>query len=225
MPYTPISTLSDNVGADCPTAWYAIYARHQHEKNVAQILTSKGFEVLLPLYQSVRRWKDRTKTLSLPLFPCYVFLKGGLERRLDILTTPGIYALVSSAGRPSPIPPVEIEAIRLTVESGAPIEPHPFLRSGDLVRVKCGPMAGIQGILVRKKNIYRLVLSVEMLGQAAALEVNSALVERLNSERHVICSGDHEAAYKPTNPSAIAVVNRMVVRNESVLLGEGLRLS
>lgn len=183
MPYTPISTRSDNVGADCPTAWYAIYARHQHEKTVAQILTSKGFEVLLPLYQSVRRWKDRTKTLSLPLFPCYVFLKGGLERRLDILTTPGIYALVSSAGKPSPIPSFEVEAIRLAIESGASLEPHPFLKCGDLVRVKCGPLAGVQGILVRKKNLYRLILSVEMLGQAAALEVHSLLVERLNGER------------------------------------------
>jgi transcription antitermination factor NusG len=181
----PIATLSDNVGVDCPTAWYAIYARHQHEKTVAQILTIKGFEVLLPLYQSVRHWKDRTKTLSLPLFPCYVFLKGGLERRLSILTTPGIYALVSTAGSPTPIPPVEIEAIRRVVESGVLIEPHPFLKCGDFVRVKCGPLAGVQGILVRKKNLYRLVLSVEMLGQSAAVEVDSLLVERLDGKRRL----------------------------------------
>jgi transcription antitermination factor NusG len=176
---TPIATLSQNVGVDSPTAWYAIYARHQHEKNVAQILTSKGFEVLLPLYQSVRRWKDRTKTLSLPLFPCYVFLKGGLERRLDILTTPGICALVSTAGSPNPIPPAEIEAIRQAVESGARIEPYPPLKCGDLVRIKCGPLAGIQGNLVRKKNVYRLVLSVEMLGKAAAVEVDASTIQRL----------------------------------------------
>jgi transcription antitermination factor NusG len=175
------------------TAWYAIYTRHQHEKTVAQILTIKGFETLLPLYQSARRWKDRAKVLSLPLFPCYVFVKGGMDRRVDILTTPGIYALVSNAGTPSPIPPDEIEAIRLAVESSAPIEPHPFLKYGDLVRVKCGPLAGIQGILVRKKNLYRLVVSVEMLGQAAALEVDSLLVERLNGERRGICGCENEA--------------------------------
>src|SRR5580704_2662653 len=179
---TPIAAPSHNVEVESPTAWYAIYARHQHEKTVAQILTSKGFEILLPLYQSVRRWKDRTKTLSLPLFPCYVFLKGGLERRLDILTTPGIYALVSTAGSPNPIPPAEIEAIRLAVESGASLEPHPFLKCGDLVRVKCGPLTGVQGILVRKKNLYRLVISVEMLGQAAAVEVDGLLVERMNGK-------------------------------------------
>lgn len=201
----PLATRTHDV--DYPTAWYAIYARHQHEKTVAQILTTKGFETLLPLYESARRWKDRTKVLSLPLFPCYVFVKGGLERRLDILTTPGIYALVSSAGRPSPIPPVEIEAIRRAVESGAPIKPHPFLRYGDLVRVKCGPLAGVQGILVRKKNLYRLILSVEMLGQAAALEVDSALVERLNGEHRVICSVEDKAAYEHKNPNRTAAVN------------------
>src|ERR1700731_679586 len=111
MLHTPIAAPFHNVEVESATAWYAIYARHQHEKTVAQILTSKGFEVLLPLYQSVRRWKDRTKTLSLPLFPCYVFLKGGLERRLDILTTPGMYAIVSSGGQPAAIPDIEIEAI------------------------------------------------------------------------------------------------------------------
>ena len=206
----PIATLSDNVGDDCPTAWYAIYARHQHEKTVAQILTIKGFEVLLPLYQSVRRWKDRTKTLSLPLFPCYVFLKGGLERRLDILTTPGIYALVSSAGQPSAIPSVEIEAIRLAVESRASLEPHPFLKCGDSVRVKSGPLAGIQGILVRKKNVYRLILSVEMLGQAAAVEVDAPLVERLNGEHRDICSDEVGVAHQRNNARRSRVCYRQI---------------
>src|ERR1700674_4182423 len=96
----------------CESSWYAIYTRHQHEKMVAQILTSKGFETFLPLYETTHHWKDRTKALSLPLFPCYVFLKGGIERRLQILTTPGIYGLVSSAGQPAAIPDIEIEAIR-----------------------------------------------------------------------------------------------------------------
>jgi transcription antitermination factor NusG len=160
--------------------WYAIYTRHQHEKTVARILTSKGFETLLPLYSAVHRWKDRTKLLSLPLFPCYVFLKGGSERRLDIMTTPGINALVSTAGQPAAIPNVEIEAIRRAIESGAPVEPHPLLKCGEWVRVKCGPLEGIQGILVRKKNLYRLVLSVEMLGKAACVEIDAFLIERVS---------------------------------------------
>ena len=161
--------------------WYALYTRHQHEKAVTQILTTKGFEILLPMYKSVRRWKDRTKILSLPLFSCYLFLKGGLERRWDILNTPGIYDLLSSGGRPIVIPTSEINAIQQVVNSGFRLEPHPFLKIGERVRIKRGPLAGLQGLLVRQRNIYRLVLSVEMLGRAAAVEVDSFLVERLTN--------------------------------------------
>jgi transcription antitermination factor NusG len=172
---------SDRVDVHLPRAWYVLYTRHQHEKTVAQILVGKGFETFLPLYESVHRWKDRSKCLSLPLFPCYVFLKGGIERRLDIMTTPGIHALVSNAGQPAVVPSTEIEAIRRVAESGARVEPHPFLKCGDRMRIKSGPLAGIEGILVKKKNIYRLVLSVEMLGKAAAVEIDAFLVERLNA--------------------------------------------
>src|ERR1700684_766898 len=105
--------------------WYALYTRHQHEKMVDQILTNKGFNTFLPLYATTHNWKDRTKALSLPLFPCYIFLKGGIERRLQILTTPGIYGLVSSAGQPAASPDIEIEAIRRVIESGTRVEAHP----------------------------------------------------------------------------------------------------
>jgi transcription antitermination factor NusG len=167
----------------CDSPWYALYTRHQHEKMVDQILTNKGFNTFLPLYATTHNWKDRTKALSLPLFPCYVFLKGGIERRLQILTTPGIYGLVSSAGQPAAIPDIEIEAIRRVVESGTRVEAHPFLKCGNWVRVKCGPLTGIEGILVRKKNISRLVLSVEILGTAASIEVAAFQVEAVNAPR------------------------------------------
>jgi transcription antitermination factor NusG len=184
---TPVQSVNG------PTPWYAVYVRHQHEKTVAQTLSSKGFETLLPLYHSTRHWKDRTKVLSLPLFPCYVFINGGPERRLDILTTPGIYALVSSGGNPAAIQPAEIESIRRAVDSGARMEPHAFLKSGDLVRVTSGPLAGIVGILVLKKKLFRLVLSVEMLGKAAALEVDALTVNRLDREGRV--TYDDQAKY------------------------------
>jgi transcription antitermination factor NusG len=159
--------------------WYALYTRHQHEKAVTQVLTRKGFEILLPLYESVRRWKDRTKVLSLPLFTCYVFLKGGLERRWEVLNTPGIYELLSTRGQPIAIPTAEIDAIQQVMKSGLRLEPHRLLKIGERVRIKRGPLADLQGLLVRKKNVYRLVISVEMLGRAAAVEVDSFLVERL----------------------------------------------
>jgi len=167
----------------CDGPWYALHTRHQHEKMVDQILTNKGFNTFLPLYATIHNWKDRTKALSLPLFPCYVFLKGGIQRRLQLLTTPGIYGLVSSAGQPAAIPDIEIEAIRRVVESGTRVEAYPFLKCGNWVRVKCGPLTGIEGILVRKKNISRLVLSVEILGTAASIEVAAFQVEAVKAPR------------------------------------------
>lgn len=163
-----------------PHSWYALYTKHQHEKTVARNLTCKGFEIFLPLYAAARNWKDRVKLLSLPLFPCYVFLRGDLTRWLDILSTPGIHALVSIGDQPAAIPAAEVDNIRQAVASGVSLQPHPFLKCGDWVRVKCGPLAGTQGILVRKKNVYRLVLSIEMLGKAAAVEVDAVMVERLH---------------------------------------------
>ena len=181
-----LSNLTDHL--DSPRAWYALYTRHQHEKTVAQILNGKGFETLLPLYPAARRWADRTKLLFLPLFPCYVFINAGLERRLAIMMTPGVHALVSNAGQPAAIPSEEIDAVRRAVESGARVEPHPLLKCGDWVRVKCGPLAGIEGILVRKKNLYRLVLSVQMLGKAVAVEVDAFLIERVSGNRPNDCA-------------------------------------
>lgn len=180
MPSEPMVSSESNVSE---SQWYAIYTRHQHEKMVAQILTSKGFNTFLPLYATTHKWKDRTKALSLPLFPCYVFLKGDIERRLQIVTTPGIFGLVSSGGQPAAIPNVEIEAIQRVIESGTRVEAHPFLKCGNRVRVKCGPLAGIEGILVRKKSVSRLVLTVEILGTAAAIEVSAFQVEEVSVPR------------------------------------------
>lgn len=159
--------------------WYALYTRHQHEKAVARNLIGKGFEVFLPLYSTVHRWKDRPKRLDLPLFPCYVFLCGGLDRRVDIVATPGVYSLVGSGGCPSTIPEAQIEMIRRGSERGANMQPHPFLNCGDWVRVKSGPLDGIEGILVRKKKGFRLVLSLDLVEKSVALEVDAFAVERI----------------------------------------------
>jgi transcription antitermination factor NusG len=187
----------------CDSSWHALHTRHQHEKIVDRILINKGFDTFLPLYSTTHNWKDRTKALSLPLFPCYIFLKGGIERRLQIITTPGIHGVVSSGGRPAVIPEFEIEAIRRVVESGTRVEAHPFLKCGNWVRVKCGPLTGIEGILVRKKNISRLVLSVEILGTAAAIEVSAFHVEPLNAPRtsHA-SSGSVVVSRRPSNATA-----------------------
>jgi len=167
------------------TAWHAIYTRHQHEKLVEGLLRQKGFETFLPLYQATHRWKDRMKQLSLPLFPSYVFIRGGLERRLDLVTTTGFYAIVGDGERAGVVTEEEIAAIRQLVETKLKVEPHPFLRVGDRVRVRSGALAGFEGILVRKKNQWRLVLSVDLLQKSVATEVDASDVERISTPRAV----------------------------------------
>jgi transcription antitermination factor NusG len=165
--------------AESDSSWWALYTRHQHEKVVAQVLETKGFEVFLPLYESVRRWKDRSKLLSLPLFPCYVFIRGGLSRRSLVVTTPGVHMALYNGERIATIPNEEIEGIRKAVEGPFRVEPHPFLRCGERVRVTRGSLEGVEGVLVRKKSLYRLVLSVDMLAQSVAVEIDAADVEPL----------------------------------------------
>ncbi len=180
--------------------WWAVYTRHQHEKVVAETLTAKGFETFLPLYESTRRWKDRRMVLSLPLFPCYVFVRGGFERKLQVVTTPGIHMILYRGETVAVIPDQEIEAIQRVVEGPCAVEPHPFLKCGTRVRVIRGSLEGVEGILTRKKNLFRLVISVDMLAQSVAVEVNAGDVEP--------CSGGPDkairlsTAYPGRNPDA-----------------------
>lgn len=176
------------IGADAP--WYALYTRHQHEKAIGDVLAGKGFEIFLPLYESTRRWKDRCKVLTLPLFPCYVFVHGGMERQLQMLTTPGVHSIVTGAGgRAAGIPREEIEAVRRAVESPLRAEPHPFLKCGDWVRVTAGPLEGVEGLLVRWKGAFRLVLSVDMLQKSVAVEVDASAVERAHRREAAFAGG------------------------------------
>lgn len=171
------------VASDPPTEavqaapWWALYTRHQHEKVVAEMLAAKGFEVFLPVYDSIRRWKDRRKVLSLPLFPCYVFVRGRLDRRLQVVSTPGVHMLLTKGEQIAVIPEEEIGSIRRAVDGSFRVEPHPFLKCGERVRVTRGSLEGVEGILVRKKNLYRLVLSVDMLAQSVGVEVDASDVE------------------------------------------------
>lgn len=178
-------------------AWCAIYTRHQHEKTVSEMLQVKGFEVFLPLYESIRRWKDRKKVLSLPLFPGYVFIRGAIDRRLPILTTPGVHMIISRGERIATVPEEEIEAIRRTIAGKFQIEPHPFLRCGERVRVIRGSLEGVEGVLTRKKNLFRLVLSVEMLAQSVAVEIDALDVVPV-VQRNVVAIGPEEQSL--TNP-------------------------
>jgi transcription antitermination factor NusG len=172
-PNTPEEAL------DLTFAWYALYTRHQHEKTVAHLLTGKGFETFLPLYTAFHRWKNGVQQLSLPLFPGYVFLQSPVERWLPVLTTPGIHSIVGFGGTPAMIPRSEIEAIRRVIESPVNAEPHPFIKCGDRARIIAGPLQGLEGVLLRKKNQWKFLLSVEMLERSVAVEVDALMVERV----------------------------------------------
>lgn len=187
-----------------PSPWWAVYTRHQHEKAVADGLSAKGFEVFLPLYESTRRWKDRTKVLSLPLFPCYLFVRGGLDRRLQVVTTPGIHTILYRGEDIAVIPDQEIEAIQKAIGGPSAVEPHPFLRCGMRVRVTRGALQGVEGILIRKKNLLRLVLSVDMLAQSVSVEVHAADVEPCTAT-----SGEAESS----SSNLSARLNRIPNRN------------
>jgi transcription antitermination factor NusG len=169
-----------NPGIECSSdnfTWHALYTRHQHEKSIARLLSNTGHEVFLPTYSATRKSRERTKHLCLPLFPCYVFIRGGLDRRIQILTTPGVFAIVAWGGKPAAIPEEQIEAVRQMVASSIPVEPYPYLECGDRVRVATGPLRGLEGILLRKKNQFRLIVSFEMLGRSAAIEIDISCLE------------------------------------------------
>jgi transcription antitermination factor NusG len=159
--------------------WYAIHTRHQHEKTIGHHLQQLGFDVFVPLYRAVHQWKDRRKQLDLPLFPCYVFFAGDLSRRFEILNTPGVFSLVASAGKPAIIPQAELEAVRTAAAIPERVEPHDYWQCGERVRIMGGAMAGLEGLVARKKDSVRVVLSVEILCRSVAVEVPETLLERV----------------------------------------------
>src|SRR5260370_21861679 len=120
--------------------WYVAHTSANHEKRVAQQLQERSVENFLPLYDTVRRWKDRRMKLQLPLFPGYVFVRLPLRDRLKVLQVPGVARLISFNGQPAALPDADIEALRAGLATQLRAEPHPYLTVGRRVRVKCGPL-------------------------------------------------------------------------------------
>lgn len=163
--------------------WYATHMRANREKQVAEQLARRSVEHFLPLYQSVRRWKDRKVQLQLPLFPGYVFVRLALRDRLQVLQIPGVVRLVGFDGTPTSLPEAEIEALRTSLISGICAEPHPYLAVGRRMRIVSGPFQGQEGILSRKKNCVRVVISLDLIMRSIAVEIDPAVLEPVNTLR------------------------------------------
>lgn len=159
--------------------WYAAYICANHEKRVAALLDERRIEHFLPLYATVHRWRDRYVHLQLPLFPGYVFVHLPLRDRLAVLRIPSVVHLVGgNRGMPEPLPEEQIETLQSGLRADLETRPHPFLTRGRRVRIKSGPLSGMEGILEHTKRKRRVVLSVELIMRSIAVEVDAADIER-----------------------------------------------
>jgi transcriptional antiterminator NusG len=153
--------------------WYAVRTKSRLETVTLGALRGKGYESYLPSYKIRRQWSDRIVELDAPLFPGYLFCKFDVLRRLPILTTPGVMSIVSFGKEPEPIDESEIDAVRTVLMSGVFAEPCPFLREGQKIRVVRGALTGLEGLLVKKKTEFRMVISVTMLQRSVSVEIDS----------------------------------------------------
>ena len=157
--------------------WYALHVRSRYERAVSTVLRYKGFAEFLPVYRSRRQWSQRIAEIELPLFPGYVFCSfDPAERRVPIMTTPGVMGIVGFGGKPVPIEDGEIQAIHRVLETGIAAEPWKYIESGQRVRVEHGALAGLEGIFIEVKKNYRLLLSLTLLQRSVAIQIDAACV-------------------------------------------------
>ena len=161
---------------NCGLPWFALQVRTRHEMAIAGFLEAKGYQQFVPLYNVKKRWSDRIKVTQAPLFPGYLFCRLDPQYRLPVLKTPGVIQIVGTNRIPAPVDEAEIQAIQTLIASGLQTEPWPFLAVGDHVRIEAGCLRGMDGIVVKLKENYRLVVSVSLLRRSVAVEIDSALV-------------------------------------------------
>ena len=152
--------------------WYAIRVRSNFEQVVSAALRGKGYEEFLPAYRRRQRWSDRIKEIDAPLFPGYTFCRFDPNHRLPVLTTPGVVSIVGTSQYPLPVAEAELDAVRAILASHQLVGPWPFLREGEWVTVERGPLAGLEGVLVKFKTQYRLVVSISLLQRSISAEVD-----------------------------------------------------
>lgn len=171
--------------AEDASRWHVAYTYPRHEKAVTEHLKGRSFEIFLPTYRHANRWKDRRVVLELPLFPGYVFARFRDSERGKVLAVPGIIRILSQHGRPAPVSDAEIDAIRICVTNGTELERHHFVAVGDRVRVREGSFEGLEGFVVRNGNGQKVVVSISLIRQSVALEIDSRLLEAVGPKSAV----------------------------------------
>jgi len=180
--------------------WYALLVKSRYENTVATHLQGRGYESFLPLYRCRHRWSDRFKEIDAPLFPGYVFCRFSPLNRLPILSIPGVVHVVGIGRVPAPLEESEIAAIQAAVKSGLPSQPWPFLQVGRRVRIECGSLRGVEGILLGFRGHQRLVLSVTLLQRSVAVQVDEAWVTPLPHQQ--ACGGPVTSQARSWQPTA-----------------------
>jgi transcription antitermination factor NusG len=160
--------------------WYAVYTAPRHEKSASHHLEGRSVESFLPLYSSARLWNGRRATVQMPLFPGYLFVRIKPEERVRVLETPGVLSIVSSHGKLIPLPDSEVDTLRATLMTRRS-EPHPLLSSGRRVRIKVGPLRGLEGVVVRQTRQLRMIVSIDCIMRSFAVELEAGDLEGLGA--------------------------------------------
>jgi transcription antitermination factor NusG len=156
--------------------WFALVVKPRFDKAVAQALESKGYETLVPVYKKFHQYGKRSKHFELPLFPGYVCCRFDADARLPIVTTPGVIRVLGVGNVPMPLSETEICSLQTAIKSQLPVRPCPFVSAGQRVRINCGVLAGVEGIVLGTKGGLRLVLSITLLQRSVVLEIDRGQV-------------------------------------------------
>lgn len=158
--------------------WYVVHTRSRHEKQVHSLLSYKGIETFLPLVNTLSRRRDRKKYVDIPLFPGYIFVHAEEDNLSNVKYTRGVARIIGTdIDKPTPVPEKQILDIKKILESKVKLDPHPYLKKGTRVRLKSGPLKGVEGVLVEKKGCFNIVVHIDLLQKGAAAEVSVADVE------------------------------------------------
>jgi transcription antitermination factor NusG len=168
--------------SDCQR-WFALQVRTRWESSTSVLLSGKGYQTFLPTFKARKRWNGKPREVNAPLFPGYVFCQFDAQKRLPILVTPGVLAVVGRGRVPLPVDDAEIAAIQTVVSSGFRAEPWPYLEVGQKIRIESDALTGLEGILINFKGNHRIVVSVTLLRRSVALEIDRSCVKPVGSVR------------------------------------------